>query len=459
MRKIIILFILLLAFNLSFAQIYAPEGLNMPGTYDAFSNPPTVNAIAGIQKTGGTLLPNNDLGQSVYRTLIYVNTSGADLVGGGPYTWLFTSGPTSNYYANKWAGVNVTLNTLQSYTHNSGADNSITLNNNKYYTVIWENDGYSNARAIWMETSAIPISINTVSDNYVSAGTAVDVSITLSGSKSAEENIFVRYTTDNWATWGFVQATGTGTNYSATIPSGSVTGDADNQYYVFTSTVALANLSTADGNAVDLVTLSYSNNAGNNYPLPVELSSFSALAQSNTVNLTWETATEVNNYGFEIQRSVVGTTHELSLQWEKVGFVEGHGNSNSSKHYSYVDNSVRAGQSYSYRLKQIDFDGQFEYSSIVNVEVGVPMEFSLAQNYPNPFNPSTSIEYSVPSNEFVTLKIYDVLGNTVSTLVNENKEAGKYNITFDASNLTSGIYFYSINAGGFTQVKKMMLVK
>ena len=194
--------------------------------------------------------------------------------------------------------------------------------------------------------------------------------------------------------------------------------------------------------------------------LPVELTSFSALAQNEAVNLTWETATEVNNYGFEIQRSAnVGTSRDLSLQWNKVGFVEGHGNSNSAKQYSYVDNSVRAGQSYSYRLKQIDFDGQFEYSSVVNVEVGVPMEFSLAQNYPNPFNPSTSIEYSVPSNEFVTLKVYDVLGNTVSTLVNETKEAGKYNVSFDASNLTSGIYFYSINAGGFTQVKKMMLVK
>ncbi|MAT59534.1 MAG: hypothetical protein CMF23_16305 [Ignavibacteriae bacterium] len=193
-------------------------------------------------------------------------------------------------------------------------------------------------------------------------------------------------------------------------------------------------------------------------PLPVELTSFSALSQSNTVNLTWETATEVNNYGFEIERTITNSKLQIP-NWENVGFVEGHGNSNSAKQYSYVDNSVRAGQSYSYRLKQIDFDGQFEYSSIVNVEVGVPMEFNLAQNYPNPFNPSTSIEYSVPSNEFVTLKVYDVLGNTVSTLVNETKEAGKYNVTFDASNLTSGIYFYSINAGGFTQVKKMMLVK
>ena len=193
-------------------------------------------------------------------------------------------------------------------------------------------------------------------------------------------------------------------------------------------------------------------------PLPIELIYFTVAFQNNFVILNWESATEVNNYGFEIERTITNSKLQIT-NWENVGFVEGHGNSNSAKQYSYVDNSVRAGQSYSYRLKQIDFDGQFEYSSVVNVEVGVPMEFSLAQNYPNPFNPSTIIDYSVPSNEFVTIKVFDVLGNTVSTLVNENKEAGKYNVTFDASNLTSGIYFYSINAGGFTQVKKMMLVK
>ena len=189
--------------------------------------------------------------------------------------------------------------------------------------------------------------------------------------------------------------------------------------------------------------------------VPVELISFSANVFDMNVKLNWSTATEVNNYGFEILRSAQND----NADWTKVGFVEGHGNSNSAKQYSYVDNSVRAGQSYSYRLKQIDFDGQFEYSKVVNVEVGVPMEYSLAQNYPNPFNPSTSIEYTVPSNEYVTLKVYDVLGNTVSTVVNENKEAGKYNVMFDASNLTSGIYFYSIQAGKFNQVKKMMLVK
>ncbi len=188
-------------------------------------------------------------------------------------------------------------------------------------------------------------------------------------------------------------------------------------------------------------------------PLPVELTSFTALAENNSVKLYWETATELNNFGFEVERSAyVGTSRDLSLQWSKVGFVEGHGNSNSPKEYSFVDNKTfevlenfrGLDSKLQYRLKQIDYDGQFDYSETITVETlratSLPTIFALEQNYPNPFNPSTSIEYSVPSDEFVTLKVYDILGNTVSTLVNETKEAGKYNVTFGASNLSSGIY-------------------
>ena len=210
-----------------------------------------------------------------------------------------------------------------------------------------------------------------------------------------------------------------------------------------------------------LVTLNgsytYTPGSANATPLPVELISFTASVNNDEVILYWETATELNNFGFEIHRAVV--SGQLTEDWMNIGFVEGHGNSNSAKNYSYADNSVRAGQSYAYRLKQIDFDGKFKYSSIVDVEVSAPQVFSLAQNYPNPFNPSTSIEYTVPSNEYVSLKVYDVLGNLVSTLENENKEAGKYSITFDASNLTSGIYFYILSTANYSQAKKMMLVK
>jgi hypothetical protein len=193
-------------------------------------------------------------------------------------------------------------------------------------------------------------------------------------------------------------------------------------------------------------------------PLPVELTSFTANVNNGKVILSWETATEVNNYGFEIQKLEV-RSKKLEENWEKVGFVEGSGNSNSPKEYSFVDELAQNGK-YSYRLKQIDFDGKFEYSDVVEVEVNVlPTEFSLSQNYPNPFNPSTSIEYTVVSSEYVSLKVYDVLGNEVVTLVNEKKEAGKYRVNFNASSLSSGVYFYKIQAGSFNQVRKMMLLR
>jgi len=206
----------------------------------------------------------------------------------------------------------------------------------------------------------------------------------------------------------------------------------------------------------------YASKVFNDGALPVELSAFNASIIENGVQLNWQTATEVNNYGFEIERANAGTSLDLSLHWETIGFVEGHGNSNSPKEYSFIDESVHNG-TFSYRLKQIDIDGNFEYSEIISVEthrgVSLPTEFALEQNYPNPFNPATSIEYSVQSSEFVSLKVYDILGTEVATLVNEKKEAGKYRVNFDASILSSGLYIYKIQAGSFNQVRKMMLLK
>ena len=212
-----------------------------------------------------------------------------------------------------------------------------------------------------------------------------------------------------------------------------------------------------------------------NIPLPVELTSFTATVSENKVILIWETSTEVNNYGFEILRSAQYYSHSEDPDetrdeesWEKLGFVEGHGNSNSQKEYSFVDNKNSEvlknlgglDAVLKYRLKQIDFDGKFEYSDVVEVEVNsLPTEFSLAQNYPNPFNPTTSIEYSVMNNDYVSLKVYDILGNEVATLVNEQKSAGKYEVKFNANNLASGMYIYRIKAGEFTQTKKLILMK
>ncbi|MBZ0200904.1 MAG: T9SS type A sorting domain-containing protein, partial [Ignavibacteriaceae bacterium] len=190
----------------------------------------------------------------------------------------------------------------------------------------------------------------------------------------------------------------------------------------------------------------------NQAPLPVELSSFTASASAKSVTLNWVTATEVNNYGFNIECTID------NVQWKTIGFVEGYGNSNSPKNYSFTDENVATGN-YGYRLKQIDNDGKYEYSKVVEVEVSAPLQYALAQNYPNPFNPSTTISYSVPEAQFVTLKIFNVLGQEVTTLVNGMKEAGVYTLNFDAKNLNSGLYFYKLEAGTFSAVKKMMLTK
>ena len=161
--------------------------------------------------------------------------------------------------------------------------------------------------------------------------------------------------------------------------------------------------------------------------LPVELTTFSANLLDNKVELIWNTATEVNNYGFEIQRSAVSNQRS---EFEKIGFVDGHGNSNSPKYYSFTDKSIEASGKYSYRLKQVDIDGTFEYSDEVEVDLGLPKDYTLEQNYPNPFNPSTSISYSIPNDGNVTLSIYDVIGNEVAVLENGYKTAGNYSHNF-----------------------------
>jgi hypothetical protein len=186
--------------------------------------------------------------------------------------------------------------------------------------------------------------------------------------------------------------------------------------------------------------------------IPVELTSFSAIANYNNVLLRWSTATELNNSGFEIQRSTQGN------EFSTIGFVPGHGTTSDAKNYSFTDANLSTG-TYSYRLKQVDYNGTFLYSEIVNVDVTAPAKFGLAQNYPNPFNPETNIKFSLPQSSEVTLKIFNALGQEVRTLVNQFMESGSHTINFNASDLNSGIYFYKLDAGQFTEVKKMTLIK
>ena len=189
-------------------------------------------------------------------------------------------------------------------------------------------------------------------------------------------------------------------------------------------------------------------------PVPVELTSFYLLVSKNNVTLYWETATETNNYGFEILRFNPSIVNE----WKTIGFVPGHGTTTEKQSYSFSDELKQAGK-YQYRLKQIDFDGSFELSQILEINFKSPTIFSLEQNYPNPFNPTTTIKYSIKEDGLVMLKVYDILGNEVAILVNEGKPAGNYKVEFNASNLPSGIYFYYITAAKFTDTKKLILLK
>ena len=189
-------------------------------------------------------------------------------------------------------------------------------------------------------------------------------------------------------------------------------------------------------------------------PVPVELVSFSANLVDNKVKLEWTTATETNNKGFAVERFA----ESLNENWNEVGFIEGNGTTTEPQTYSFFDGDLSNGK-YKYRLKQIDYDGSFEYSDIVEVSFMEPSVFSLEQNYPNPFNPTTTIEYSIPESGNVKLIIYNSLGEVVETLVNKFEEAGTYNISFDGLNLSSGIYFYRIEAEEFYSIKKMILLK
>jgi hypothetical protein len=200
--------------------------------------------------------------------------------------------------------------------------------------------------------------------------------------------------------------------------------------------------------------------------VPIELISFTAEVVNNKTNLKWSTASELNNIRFEVERKQIFSQQSSvsNSEWKSIGFVEGKGTTTETQFYSFVDEYLFSGK-YQYRLKQIDFDGTFTYSNIVEVDVSVPNKFSLEQNYPNPFNPSTVIKYSIAEESSVNLLIYNSIGQKITELVNKNQAAGNYEIKFDGNNLSSGVYFYSLEANStrgnnnFKKIKKMILVK
>lgn len=207
----------------------------------------------------------------------------------------------------------------------------------------------------------------------------------------------------------------------------------------------------------------------NEGPLPVELTSFSASLENNRITLSWETATEINNYGFNVQKLILDQGDSV---WVNLGFVLGNGTANIPHEYSFVDEVNPNLKEVLYRLEQIDIDGEKKYSktlvvdlsTITSVEEDLPKEFTVYQNYPNPFNPSTKIKFAIPQNSVnkssnTVLKVFDLLGREVAVLLNENLNPGYYEIEWNAEHLASGMYFYQINWSGTVVTKKLMLTK
>ncbi|QQS37571.1 MAG: choice-of-anchor D domain-containing protein [Ignavibacteriales bacterium] len=233
---------------------------------------------------------------------------------------------------------------------------------------------------------------------------------------------------------------GTGTAAEHTVKMDDIDG---NGSFEFTSACRTGRIvAFSGGSAIDV---------------PVEMTTFAANANGNSVTLSWSTATELNNRGFYVERR-----SDVSA-YKEIGFVEGHGSVTNPVQYQYADKNLTSGK-YFYRLRQTDFDGSYEYSIELEVNVGLPIDYSLDQNYPNPFNPSTKIKYSIPTAGTVKLVIYNLLGEQITTLVNQNVEPGFYTVEWNGTNnfgvsVPSGIYFYRIESGNYVNVKKMLMVK
>jgi hypothetical protein len=196
-------------------------------------------------------------------------------------------------------------------------------------------------------------------------------------------------------------------------------------------------------------------------PFPVELTSFAGKFVDGNVLLTWSTATETNNKGFQVERKKEKTENK----WEELGFVEGNGSVNVPKSYSFTDKNLSGSGKIFYRLKQIDFDGTYDYSNIIEVEIPLPLAFELGQNYPNPIsksstqNSGTRIEFTLPARSNVKLAVYNSLGEKVAELINGEREGGYHSYQWNTTNIPSGIYFYRLTAGQFSQTKKMVILR
>ena len=317
-------------------------------------------------------------------------------------------------------------------------------NSQQYAQAVEQQNNMSNAAGALLEDGNSNGFATHGSNNYltVSFGTGYsipgnsEIILRLQRNSAGASNANVYFSSNNGSTWSsaipITLTTSNWSSYSITSP-----GTLSDQW-------TWLKLTTDNNMKTDWILA--------NGALPVELISFSAFYRSNKVTLNWKTATEINNYGFAVER-------QTGKDWNQIGFVEGHGTVNTPQQYSFVDNNPVRMSEISYRLKQIDRDGATVYSPVVQVKMNVAQSVVLGQNYPNPFNPTTNISFTLDGARDIKLKVYDITGKLVTTLASGSYQAGNYIVPFDGSMFSSGTYHYQLESDGNIIVKQMQLTK
>ena len=361
-----------------------------------------------------------------------------------------------------------------------GGTYTIATDNDDDYQLMQTTSNYS-LQAWWLHSDNIMYR-----DDVTKAGGSIEVSnggnqiwkadqaavtaINFSGSDTWTGQLFFTSAPTNEHTFTVEIGSSTdGSDFTAGGPDATITGNGSATGFTFTTDASYFTVTTGKYLAFRITSnhaeysvrtggaWSYISSPDNStdYAVPVELSIFTANVSNRIVTLNWQTETEVNNYGFQIERK----SEIEKRKWEELGFIEGHGNSNSPKTYSFSDKNTNGSTIFYYRLKQIDNNGVFEYSDIIEVSLDKPTEYGLGQNYPNPFNPTTNIQFTLPEAGEVNLSLYNMLGEKVMELLNNKMEAGYHNVELDASDLSSGVYIYCMKTYKGLITKKMTLLR
>lgn len=457
------------------SQIYEPEGINMPGSWNAWTNPPTNLALASSTQVTGGRIERIDSGTLRWQTIFSVSATSGDLLPGS-YEWLFTSGPSTNYYQNKWSAANVVMDSLQAYTKEGAANNTVTLAEGKWYTVNFEDVGYTSNRAIFMQTSGEPAEITGVSvPASVSPNSAAAITVTVGSAPSIEERFFVRYSTDAWATSAVVQAIMTGTTGTAQIP-GQANGTVVSYYALSTTKATL----TAN---FDLYTIHWNNNSGSNYTytvgtLPSAITfanlQYPGFGQSNPGMDYWVygqayipgitgQATPAPGLQMWVGYNLSNTNPSTWTDWIAATYNTAAGNNDEFKANLGAGLPVLGTIYYATRFQyNADpyvyggfsetgggfWDGTANISGVLEIEVGMNEGKSpVVSLYPNPVSDFLTITLVNAAD----IRIIDLTGRTV---LSESLNSGLSRI--DLRNTMPGIYLMELRSGQSQQRQKFV---